>query len=147
MSGDDAHTSPECEIAGNGMRKFVSRQASVGRDPHQLHHLLRWVALEDAEGFRGDGPPCKMHQGQLRIGDNPRGSWSLCEGERNGHFLCSRGGGSEDGERAERGGSRVACDRHSEGVVMAVFGGIAVRRVRAFLQLSVQGACAGLSTC
>lgn len=35
MSGDDAHTSPECEIAGNGMGKFVSRQASVSRGPNQ----------------------------------------------------------------------------------------------------------------
>lgn len=65
MSGDDAHTSPECEIAGNGMGKFVSRQASVSRGPHQLQHLLRRVTLDDAEGFRRDGPRTKCSRASL----------------------------------------------------------------------------------
>lgn len=44
MLGDNAHSSTACEIAGNGMGKFVSRQASVSP-----HHLSRWVSLEDAQ--------------------------------------------------------------------------------------------------
>lgn len=65
MSADDADTSPECEIAGNGMGKFVSRQARLGRGPHQLHHLLRWVILKDAGASEEMVPRAKCGRASL----------------------------------------------------------------------------------
>lgn len=109
----------------------------MSRCPHQLHHLLMRVTPEDAEGFRIDGALCKMQQEQLGISEDPWRGWLLCEDERNGPFLYSRGEGCEDGERVETSGSRAARDRQRVGIVMAAFGHITVRLFCPFAQLPI----------